>query len=543
VPTWMVVACQVYLDVYDVLGPYIVHGAHVLEETFRKHRQVAADVEDYRARRLDGMADVGHTVDELDFVAKAANRFEELDWTMPNGKSPDKLLKELQSQKKPGCTASLLERSLPAHAGAVLMDLKLGMHNIGCQMANHRLAVLSMAHLYKALRGRGLLTSDWHDMDFVLAAFGGKQPLVAKTGQRIDPEAMARHYLLALGAPATDFAAGGRSNQSAQHSGKGARKLAVTSPLLQGLCSRRTSSEGTGLYKSKHTTFETVLHSLTANADRPEDNKQLVRQSSHLRDNFTPIQLLATYQKALLVNEPQLYFDYINFTLDCVRLLRCIAAEAGPKLGYEDGDEAGWHFALVRDLLRAPFSHPALTSTAKIMTTHVTDTGKKFVKQAYDQSSGRIPKHLRPKVEKELADREDSNLGVRLVLDYANTKYSFSGQAIAAYHPGIKSECCNGEGGYHHGETDPFHDHHRDHSVPPVSVFGSIIPSAIISECLATVNEDPEKIRQLRALAAMYLLQDQASCGCKGGHEGGHVHEMNGLQPGTLESALGDAGP
>ncbi|KAK4539781.1 hypothetical protein LTR36_010369 [Oleoguttula mirabilis] len=489
-PMWLAVAAQIYLDIYDLLGNYIDHGADALRETFEKNRQVEIEVDRYRDECLNGMADVPDALVQLHYVAAAMNRFEE-SHSVP-GKGQSHAPARLQTSEKPGTNTSLMERSLPAHAGAILGDLKIGMHNVGCKIANHCLFVLSMAHLYKALRGLGLLKADWHDMEFILGTFGNKQPLVAKTGFRADRDAMVRRYLLALGVPASDFAVGGRRDSKGSKAAmREARKVTITSPYLQGMIGRQGAWDHHGIGYAKHKTVEIVLQTLATNAT-------------------SPVQLLATFRKAILADEPQLNFDYTTFTITCARLLQKISDVAGPQLGIDDAAE-DWYFSLVKSLIGTPDSHPAAASAADLLRDHIAKAGKQFVKEAYDQSSGRIPKHLRPNIERDVAIKESSHLILRTMLDYSGTKYSFSGRTVAAYHPGIISECCTGEGGFHGGETDPLDKRHHGHQ--PVIFYGSAIPSAIVQEGLANCRKDPTKYIAASNQSVLQMFELEAAGG------------------------------
>lgn len=481
IPVWMVVACQIYLDMYDLLGNYIKHGVDALQDTFTVNRATAAEVAEYQAACATDMSDVRSAINLLHEISHASNRFEHLDY------------RSIKDADGGDIVVSPLERSLPAHAGAIFIDLKLGMHNFGCQIANHRHMVLSTAHLYKALRSRGLLKTDWHDMDFVISTFGGggRQPLVAKSGQKMETEAMARHYALALGVPATDFAKGGRREKGKMPPLKEARKLGVVSPLLQGMISRASSCGAKGHGCNAKTTVEAVLGLLSGKDEQSSSGRQTTSRAQPMHHGLTPTDLLAKFRKLLLADEPQLNFDYTSFTLKCARLLDEITETAAASFRL-DGFEDTRHVGAVLCLMQAPASNPAVTAATQLLQDIISTDGKHFIKQAYNQSSGRIPKHLRPTIERRIAEREDSMHLERALLDYAGTKYSLSGSTIAAYHPGIINECCNGDG-HHVGETDPAHESHAHrHQKLPLVAWGSAIPSAILDQALEAAQASPE---------------------------------------------------
>lgn len=488
-PMWMVVACQVYLDIYDLLGPHIEHGIEALQETFMRHRRIAADVEEYRSSYAHRMDDVLGALAQLNWVARAANRFDESISVAVEGASEASLKKQLRVKEELGCSASFTERHLPAHAGAVLADLKIGMHDAGCKIANHGFFVLSVAHLYRAFRGAGLL-SEWHDMDFVLSTCAPTQPLVAKLVLNASEGAAARHYLMALGVPAADLAFGKRE-RGMKRPLKEARKITVASPYLNAMSKRQQSWQKQGLGYSKSKTVEIVLQTMMSNERKPHVSIKNPPTGSQARESFTPVQLLQAFRKSILADEPQLNFDYATFTITCARLLKTISEQQGSELSGNDRDSSPYEFKLVTDLLRSDTSHPAVADAVKIFEEHIQEHGKELVKQAYDQSSGRIPKHLRPAIEQCQKERDSSFEMMRALFEYSGTRYEFSGSAIAAYHPEIKPEVCT-EGccdNHYGGETDPAAHHHG----PKVVAFGSAIPQAIIHQATANAQKHPEK--------------------------------------------------
>ncbi|KAK5113585.1 hypothetical protein LTR85_010814 [Meristemomyces frigidus] len=497
-PMWVVVACQIYLDIYDMLGTNISHGVEALQETLRRHKHVAENVNAYRTECATDMVDLQDALQTLEWAAKASNRFEESvaegsvaasatghhahthggTHTASHGVNPADQ-RQLRIKQELGCSASAMERQLPAHAGAILADLKIGMHSAGVQIANYGCILLSMAHLYKALRAAGILKTDWHDMDFILASFGNKQPLVPKAGALPDADAAVRHYLMALGVSVTDITPGGRKTAVGSKSApREARKITITSPFLQAMSNRQQSWEKHGLGYSKSKTVEIVLQTIAQNGAK----SQSARRGSQLRQTFTPQQLLATFKRSILADEPQLNFDYTTFTIACARLLQTISEEVGPQLGLDEPGGADFYIPLVSRLLRSSSLIPATkptTSTADILREHIAVEGKKFVKLAYDQTS------------QGGSTRYDVH-----VFDYSDTKYTFSGRTMAAYHAKVKPELCTkGCCGKPPpgGETDPNRKPNPQNGRQPIVAFGSAIPSCIIDASLSNLQRDPKK--------------------------------------------------
>lgn len=490
-PMWVVVTCQIYLDIYDLLGDkHVSHGAEVLQSTFKMLRQVATDVEAYKRQSMNGMQDVYDALDKLDWVTKAGNRFEESNWMPTEGKHERPSKNQMHITKVYGCSASPMERSLPAHAGAILADLKIGMYDVGCKLANHGSFILSTAHLYKALRASGMLNGDWHDMDHVLTSFGTKQPLVARSGPLYDGEAAARHYLLALGMSPQEFAPDARQKNPKV---RPARQITITSPLLRGLSDRQHVWKEHGLGYSKSKTIEVVLQTMTAGASR--SGSMNASNGSHLRDSFTALQLLGTFKCSILADESQLNFDYASFMIACARLLDTVSLQVRASLKHEDLGGDGYHSALIARLLRCTTSHPAIIEAASIIRDHIAANGKRYIKRSYDQSSGRIPKEARPQIEVDLATIKEARDMMSTMFDYSNTKYVFSGRTMAAYHPKIKPEYCTKDcpgQSLSGSETDPLAHHHG----PRIVSFGTAMPKGIVEDGIANVQKDPRKFLQ-----------------------------------------------
>ncbi|KAK3628870.1 hypothetical protein LTR56_018355 [Elasticomyces elasticus] len=505
VPMWMVVACQTYLDIYDLLGSHVYDGAEALQVTMDQNRSIAASIKAYHIDCVTPMCDVGEAANRLESVAKASVRFEASNTLRPGETSRD-FNNEYTRKVSP------LERHLPAHAGAILADLKINMHHAGCGVANHGWYILSMVHLYKDLRGSGLIKSDWHDMDIVLPGFGSKQPLVSKTDASYDEDLSYRHYLMALGVPATAFAARSRrSKVSYAPVFKNARKIGITSLYLQSMSTSK-ESEREHTYKkhgerhSKSRTVERVLHALiNSNNTVTGKKKQLVAATG-----FTPVQLLQAFRKSILADEPMLNFDFAGFTITCARLMNKIVKLVGPELGVTSSNQ--WsHITLVGLLLSLPSSDPALIDVANLLQAHIDQHSKKFAKPAYDQSSGCIPKHLRPRITPPDTSGHAFNRElVCAMFDYSDTKYVISGDSLAAYHPSIKFERCSadckGAGCEAEGaETDPGADHHGARVV----AYGSALPEAIVTRGIQKIKENPK-----RYLEARDRMVDRYMLGC-----------------------------
>lgn len=472
---WIVVATQVYLDIHELMGKHLDQGIHHLQDAYQRTKELTEDLKEYRDVFHDQMLESLSVIQTVEWVASTASRFEQL---IEDVERDCRTFSSRQAREQEvlGPVATLMERSLPAHTGAILTDLKIELYATGCQIANQYSIVLTAAHLYKGLRNMGALQVDWHDMDFCIASFGTRRPLVSKTKGPWNGEAAARRYHLALGISAQDFASNARSKRTTLRE---SRKLEMTSPLLQKLYERRQDCSTRGLgRKSKTKVIQSVLQALAA--DEASTLAKSCGRGSHLRDTFTSSQLLTTFRARLLRDEPVLNFDFVRFTLSCLRLLRELQLDVGPLVGLSDPRDDPFHFDLVTRLLWSSGSSKEVRTATYILQAYIDSEGKALIKQAYDQSSGRIPSSLRPNldIDLELVVQADSRRWLSTLLDYAGTKYSYSGKMLAACHPGIKRGC-NCENHDHSlaptsDETHPSGCYNDD-----VLIYGSRIPRAI----------------------------------------------------------------
>ncbi|KAK4553249.1 hypothetical protein LTR86_009779 [Recurvomyces mirabilis] len=496
-PIWLVVACQIYLDAYDVLQTGVESGVDVLQKFRNQVRQTNKDVEVLLTDLAGLEASFHQAYTDLHSLAAGTNRVECSHHTNAASTSQDIVPKE-------GCTclrgetpASDMERLLPGHTGALLADAKIGMHYIGCRIANHGLYVLCMAHLYKSLRSRGLLMSDWHDMMFLLAGYSQKDALVPKSDAEYDAQSAKRHFLLALGVPLSHFAAKRRhpgANNVPQL--KEARKVQVTSQYLRSMSTNDENREGTwdehGSGWSKAAAVERVLYAMSMINTKGTNGGR--SQHSATQVSFTPVQLLQTYRRSILADEPQLNFDYVQFTLTCRKLLHAMVLSVGERLNMPPPQQPLDHLDMVSALLASDLIDANVLDAAAAVNAYLADSSKMFVKQAYDQSSGRIPKHLRPS----FTDRQEKKSMMLdlacAVLDKSDAKYVVSNTTIAAYHPQVKIERCvnpdcdNSGCARDDAETDPAAKNHG----PRILVLGSALPPVVVQEAIAGIRKDPK---------------------------------------------------
>lgn len=394
-----------------------------------------------------------------------------------------------------------MERYLPAHAGAVILDLKLGLLDAGCKIMNHDSVVMSLAHLYKALRAANLLNRDWTDMDFVLSMFKGaaRKPLLAKVGPAYDEPTALRHYNLDLGTPVIAFARDSR--RMPVPSDKDSLKFTVTSPFLKDMCDRESQWEAHGFRYSKCKKVEKVLYALAAASPQARNDTKIPGK----KHRFAPLQLLSTYRSTLLKEEATLNFDFVGFTLACMRLMRSIE-ELTPNSRAMEGQATtkdDYVFTTSYFLNRLN-NGTAAAGLVSLFENFLEGNARTFQQQAFDQSSGRIPKSLRPKIgQDEASRRELLELGT-ILIQCTSTPFMLSGYSVAAYHPMIRFACGSGCCTIPIPEPEEVTETRIEH-------FDATLPACIFREATDNIKNRPRKVlivvqRLLKKVFKAYTL-------------------------------------
>lgn len=394
---WLVVACQTYMDIYGIVGSKPEYGLLPLWAALLKSEDSVAEFIECTQVVRDGddayekLRDIGRENGRLarGWVSAGADHKDIKDYLKKHG---------LKSGDLPP-SAPLLSM-LPVYTGRVLYDVKTEMHCYSISAANDNLFILAMAHLYKAARHYGLLPAPWHDMDFVIAQQSADRPLVTKTPANAGPKALARHYQMALGVPASSFARNPSLvlPKSSKLSPKKFRLLVVTSEFGRASIERKKDDGVLGVCRDDF--IEVVLQAMAARNDGSG--------RSAVAAKFSPTQLPATFKKSLLADEPHLNFDYLSFWVDVNLVFADLFTNALRKLPESLSRNVHSCYELVDAFLRdaadvqlrsKPLAHAAISDAARVLNDFIAKDSKKYTQPAFDQSSGRIPKALRPQFE------------------------------------------------------------------------------------------------------------------------------------------------
>lgn len=290
-------------------------------------------------------------------------------------------------------------QTMPTFMGRALFVTTAKLHQVGIVYANRNPAILAMAHLYTNCRKYGLLKRTWQDMELVLSQQKADHPLVPKCSKSADCFTPLRHYLLCLGTPAITFSSGRIPKlPTAKHVQKHSRKLHVTSEYMNAFTKAYNSKEVLGCWRGD--LIETTLKQL---ADSSNDEK-----GSKAVEQHTLIELLSVFKKELIRYEPFLNFNYFGFSNDCSTMLNAIAVDVGwtkmARLVTDTStimDTEAIVYHLLEDATMASSQSKSVAASklgtaAAMLDVMIAAQGNEHSRKAFDQSSGRIPKSLRP---------------------------------------------------------------------------------------------------------------------------------------------------
>ncbi|KAM7189245.1 hypothetical protein V8F20_010249 [Naviculisporaceae sp. PSN 640] len=405
----LVYAAEIYQNLYDLVGyENLGVGLNAFKELHTHLNNLAADTDVLRflpAQDLKDEVGLLGTDNCLDDDSEAFEEGSEEYWV--------RTADQQKAWQVLGCTASPLEQKLPIIPGVHLQVLYLTYHEIGCGYANSKFAVLGMAYLYRLVTSLGLFEEEWQDMDFVIA----KQhipgaPLVPKGRHGHQAGKLKRAFLKGLGSDKWN-SENGELDLSISHLEKlNTRQILHTSCFDLKLDQEEEDNEKTW---SRSKTRERVLHAITNNKCETSDNGKQRRGKYKYEDRkrYTPLELLSTFKKCTISDEPHLNFDYFRFTTDCVRLTETISRSTtcnNPKFCEQKVPP----FSVVLSILKICEEEAGAPGwlgedVATVLRDYIREHGPdKYKKQANEKSSGHIPKHLRPSFGPEAIRRYDS---------------------------------------------------------------------------------------------------------------------------------------
>ncbi|KAI5361389.1 hypothetical protein Slin15195_G125030 [Septoria linicola] len=156
-PPWLVVACAIYMDMYEVVGgsPGCAAKAWIAENKRMKARLL--EVSAHHRTRADTPFQCWY--EELQPMFHRRRTVE------PHFFVTDKILRDSfgptpsRSQREWLGSITFSIQASPCAAGSQIWDDRMAYHKVGIRVANHHLMVLALATLYNATKRLGLLSS------------------------------------------------------------------------------------------------------------------------------------------------------------------------------------------------------------------------------------------------------------------------------------------------------------------------------------------------------------------------------------------------
>lgn len=385
-PIWLVIACTIYIDMYEVIGdrPGCAIDAY-LDEVAEMEKKVellrVQFIKDRCGKYYKSLVEViepyfGKHLHEWSEVLRSRNR------------------------RTAGMPMATSEGS-PCWIGLELVLCKWKYHSVGLRIANTDMMVVAMATLYSALKRMGYLRTTWQDIEFVLAQQRSEKPLVPKAGKHFDIRTFLEQYMEVLGAPIARGSAH-KVFKKPDHTlvSRHHRLLLGTSDFIDALAESVNLEGVIGFDKADW--IETALRQLLADSKSSKVSSKKSKRPKKRKD-YTQAELLSTFKENFIKDEPHHNFDYIEFYSTCVRIqvelckLHPGWSEPGTGISLVPWELVYW---LLRDAAVATVTGetPLLVRAAKVMEDIINEPGNsnRFSKQAMNMSSGHISKANRP---------------------------------------------------------------------------------------------------------------------------------------------------
>jgi hypothetical protein len=443
--TWVAVACQMYVDVLDILGPQSEDGVSIFKQSLRalETNKVVLEVHSRQhPKDAPGLEYAVRLSRDSAALAKDAAKIFGMDTSIVGkGDVRSRLYMEqiaviYRYQRNP--LMNSLEHMTCVQIGCSAYNAKL--QKAVAAMCCTDVAdtyIHTIAFLYEANRNLGLLPQ-WPDMDVFIAA----QPeLKLRPSNADNPRAILETYRTFLKLPSV--AALERSLYR-----PGSNPFGTIAPIEHGaIIAAAFNAFATGnspLPLNKR--LQIFLHRLTteklAGLTGSRDGS-LEEGMSAKKTSFEPVELLSTFTGQFQSEEPLLNFDYLRLWADCGMLCDKILDEVIRDEHYDELPVLGTATMVGSCLLlsyqtlleRKPdrVTNSPLAHAARIMESHVKSKGDRYIRAAEEQSSGHIPDQVKP-----------SDPGTDLLTDEqtrtinrlrgAGTSVSTSGGVVVMYH-------------------------------------------------------------------------------------------------------------
>lgn len=400
---WLVNANHIYSKVFGSLENHVSDGLSMIRKAFA-HVSLLAEERQKHFRSFPGNGGDSYCrwLRLTSIQLQAADETFDFDMRAFNNgdikSSTYSAERKMKLKVKGNPWISGFETQLPTHAGSCLYTLKTSMLLRGCQNSNEDMVLHSMAYLYKAARHCSLMASAWPEMDFFIASQASVGPLVPHFKVKTKLTQIFEAFQKAVGARFKSGTAK-QPKRSLEFDLERGTIIKVGAPftasLLENLGSLKEVKGDSRALPGK--IVEVTLHRLAASEADPKRKAK----SPMLRATYSPLELLGTFKSSFQREEPLLNFDHASFWIECARVVRMIQ-EVMPMTNGKNAERPA-HMAYeilceMANLQGKPeeLKDSMLAKAAAVMQSYVGESGGILLREAREQSSGTIPKHLRP---------------------------------------------------------------------------------------------------------------------------------------------------
>jgi hypothetical protein len=322
IPLWVTYASQIFLGIHHTLRTDVVRGLSELRASgIRANESLKKYFDADKRCTSDGWSSSNEeTVKEISRLIDQ--------WIIGDAFAQVKtILLRSSSTVEP---YSLFRRH-PLLCGLLQFRMYTLLQEAGITLANAWGSILYVAHLYNACRQGAYLKDIWPDLELVMdihtreRMFSGRIPTT--------PEEYLKSLALMLGASPQSFARSSRVSQL-KFSKKGPKRMIPNSWVADVFHNQYFETGNATLTLD---TIQRLLHdqkivastSLIAWESKDQSLLQLQWAKSH---KMTPLQLLDTLRRAIIIEEPMLRLDYFSLHLRCLELLRSLRTVLDDKL-------------------------------------------------------------------------------------------------------------------------------------------------------------------------------------------------------------------
>jgi hypothetical protein len=225
----------------------------------------------------------------------------------------------------------------PWSCGLWKYHIQVRLHEISIAFANAWGSIMSCAHLYNAIQGEKMNTSQWKDMDVAVTLQGAKKFFVGEPPN--NPDDYLKRFAMAMGLSATEFAKPGRKKKGLIMSKRGPHSMKELGAVLQTF--RGRYCEMNGIIDLRMEDVQNIVDKSEWEWDMDEENQptglfkdsDVKPGSKKGHAKVLPVAKLLGLLRAMLHAEViEISFDILTHHRQCWRLLRAVKDGCRDKL-------------------------------------------------------------------------------------------------------------------------------------------------------------------------------------------------------------------